>query len=531
MAAVAAVGVGVAERAWFVFHRPVNSDEAIVGLMAREILHGHFYAFYWGQVYGGGEPYLVAFFFAIFGSNPWALETTAMVLSVAAAILTWRIAEHLVADRAVAILSGAAVWAGTESSVSNSTIELGFRGLTLVCGLVLTLLALRILDGRANLITLFGLGLAAGVGWWSSPEIAYFAIPTVFLLIGAVVKDKRPRRVSIWATRMFVAALSTAAGALPWLWNNATTGLKSLRAKAFVLPPHPLDYEARLHAFFVYSLPILFDLRRTGSGKWIWAPRTSITVLVILLVLVVGALVACASRGGRYLALVVGVVAFPFVLAISPATWYWRDGRYAGFLVPLLVLAVASGANGVGPMLFRRRSPAQRPGTTGRAVFTAATAAVVAFCALNFLTTNVPRGSYFAGWTDPNAPAERTASGLERAGVRDGYADYWVAYELDFLSGERLLITTAGHDPDRWQALNKIVLSSRRTTWLFVRPTRAAQDEFAGTRLIRGPGGLKRSAFVAELARLGVGYSFFDAGVVRAVTPRRAVLPNEVGLG
>ena len=27
----------------------INSDEAVVGLMAREILHGHFFAFYWAE--------------------------------------------------------------------------------------------------------------------------------------------------------------------------------------------------------------------------------------------------------------------------------------------------------------------------------------------------------------------------------------------------------------------------------------------------------------------------------------------------
>lgn len=122
-----AVLVGLAMRGWFLFHRPVNADEAIVGLMAKQILHGHFSDFYWGQSYGGGEPYLVAFLFAIFGTGVWALKAVSVVLSVVAALLTWRIVRQVVVDPALAVLAGVAVWVFPRSAVSASTLELGFR--------------------------------------------------------------------------------------------------------------------------------------------------------------------------------------------------------------------------------------------------------------------------------------------------------------------------------------------------------------------------------------------------------------------
>jgi hypothetical protein len=60
-------------------------------------------------VYGGGEAYVVAGAFAIFGSSIWVLEGTAVVLSMAAAVLTWRIILRLVQDPALAALAGALV--------------------------------------------------------------------------------------------------------------------------------------------------------------------------------------------------------------------------------------------------------------------------------------------------------------------------------------------------------------------------------------------------------------------------------------
>ena len=66
--------LGLLLRCWYLTHQPTNSDVAIVGLMARQILHGHFSAFYWGQTYGGVEPYLVAVMFAVFGQSTIVLE-------------------------------------------------------------------------------------------------------------------------------------------------------------------------------------------------------------------------------------------------------------------------------------------------------------------------------------------------------------------------------------------------------------------------------------------------------------------------
>src|SRR5262245_64174669 len=92
VAAVAAAGVVL--RVW-VYRSDValpDSDEAIVGLMARHLLHGEITTFYWGQPYGGPqEAWLAAPTFALFGSSLLTLRLVPMALVALACVLVWRI--------------------------------------------------------------------------------------------------------------------------------------------------------------------------------------------------------------------------------------------------------------------------------------------------------------------------------------------------------------------------------------------------------------------------------------------------------
>jgi len=525
-----AIVVGVAMRAWFLFHQPVNADESIVGLMARQILHGHFSAFYWGQSYGGGEPYLVALLFGVFGTSAWALKAASIIFAAGAALLTWRIVRQLVADPALAVLAGAAVWAFPKSYVFTSTLEYGFRGLTMVCGLGLVLLALKIQRGDHRLSVFAGLGLVAGVGWWSSPEIVYFGVPAGLLVLWALVGDPELDRARRWWKYAVVAGAAAVVGSLPWLWANAHSRLDSLRPGAFVVPPGSPGYFGRLKIFFQYSLPMVLNLRNQGTGAWLWGPTTSLVVLVLLLLVLAVALVLCAVRGGRSLILALGVVLFPFLVALSPATWFWQDGRYDNFFVPMAVIVVVVGCAEAARRLAGARRSDRRAVSLGRLLASGLFAFAIATSIANFANFVTPLGNFFAGWTNPNGPTLHAITTLEANGVDDGYADYWVAYRLDLLSLGRLQLTTAGSDPDRWQSLDTQVNHSPKTSWLFVPVTTAGVTQFAETTAIQGPGGLTQAQFLADLTRLGISYRVVDTGLIKAVIPDRAVTPSQIGL-
>ena len=239
---VVAGAVGTFIRAWLLFHQPVTSDEAVAGLIAHEILHGHTYAFFWGQPFGGVEPYVVAAVFAVFGQNSLTLGLGPILLSAVAAILVWRVALRLVDSPQVALLAGAMAWVAPFPVVFSSTIEGGYRGVTLACGLGVLLLSLRILDGKFRVAEFVAFGLIAGLGWWSLPEIAYFLIPAGLVLIGAMVQSYHAGELSRWAGRIGWAVLAFVVGAFPWIWTNFGSGFASLDASKFpgsVTPAQP----------------------------------------------------------------------------------------------------------------------------------------------------------------------------------------------------------------------------------------------------------------------------------------------------
>ena len=155
------------------------------------------------------------------------------------------------------------------------------------------------------------------------------------------------------------------------------------------------------------------------------------------------------------------------------------------------------------------------------------------FSVMSFSQVVAGNDSFFSNWGDPNAPILAAIDRLEAGGVRTGYAQYWLAYDLDFLSKERLAITTVpGADTNRSKSLNRVVERSRQPAWLFVPQDRLKQGYllFADTEAIVGPASMPEDAFTAKLKALGIPYRIVDAGVIRAVIPSRSVTPKQVGL-
>ena len=504
MVASVAVLVGLAMRGWFLFHRPVNADEAIVGLMAKQILHGHFSVFYWGQSYGGGEPYLVAFLFAIFGTGVWALKAVSVVLSVVAALLTWRIVRQVVVDPALAVLAGVAVWVFPRSAVSASTLELGFRGLTLACGLGLLLVALKIQRGDQRLWVFGALGLVAGVGWWSSPEIVYYAVPALVLLVWAIVADTQVDRGRRWLVRLGLAAVTGIIGSLPWLYANAHSHLASLRTGAFLVPPGSPGYLGRFKIFFQYSFPMVLNIRNESDGAWLWGRTFGLTVLILLTAAVVAALVLCVLAGGRTLIIAIGVVSSPFWWLSRRPPGTGKTGATTSSWFRCWPSSWRSGAP-------KRRGAGPGPGAgaegdrcgLGRTLASCLFVIILATGIANFAVFVNSLDTFFTGWTNPDGPTDHAIAVLEANGVRDGYADYWVAYRLDLLSDEQLQITTAGADPDRWKSLDAAVNRSSKAAWLFVPVTTAGVTQFAETTAIRGPADITEAQFLGELGHIG----------------------------
>jgi hypothetical protein len=540
---VIAVVFGVALRAWFVFHTPIDSDQAIVGLMAHSYLHGHLTAFYWGQAYGGAEGFAAA---ALFGIDESAITLclAAVLLSAVAATLVWRITRRLVDDPNIAMLAGALAWAAPLAVVFKSTREYGLRGVTLVCGLGLVLFALRILDGQTRTREFVALGVLAGIGWWSLPEIVYFVVPGALLVVGAIARSTRSIR--WWSTRLGAAMLGALVGALPWLWANINSGFASIDPSRFPGTSSPLNtgYVGRLDIILRKSLPTELGLHPSSVGfngdatnRWLIAPTSLITHgLLVLLVIaiassIVAAVILCVARGGRALAMVTALLVLPFLAAAQPGTWYWQDGRYLVYFGPLLAIVLAIGCDEAGHLWTNRAGAKRSAVRFGSIAF--GVILVVALSVTGFafhLATRTGPSNFASDWSRPDHGAEDVASLLQQHGVRFGYANYWVAYKLDFLSHERVMVTVGAREPDRSQSIDRAVHRARSSAWLFVPHANALAGyrTFGATDQIRGPDGVSERAFLDELDHLRVGYRIVHADIIDAVIPARPIPPESV---
>lgn len=449
----------------------LDSDEAVVGLMARQFDLGHFRAFFWGQAYGGTiEAGIAAVAFKVFGATTTVLKSVPLLLFGGAAVLVWRIGRRVMAP-GPALVAALLVWLWPANYLWWSIKARGFYEATLCLGLGVVLVALRIGQGDgARWRDWVVLGLLAGLGWWQSPQIAYTLVPAASWLLWRL-------RAQAWRAVAAVAAF--AVGSLPWWWANLGDGFASLTA-----PPSSVKggYLSHLSVLAREGVPMTLGLKVIYSSRWV-SPAVVTGALCALAVAVAIAGYVKGWPGGRLI--VVLALAFPFLHAFLPLAGTVAEGRYTLFALPLVALALAHAAD--------RRLPA---------------AALAAACLLaTGLGLRDLRGQTTPFFSNRRVPT--SLASLERAleahGTTRVWSGYWVAYRLTFETGERVI--SAPIVNDRYQPLAAAVSFAARP---------AAHVYLAGTK--------DDTAFEAGLRARHIPYRAYEVGNQWTVyTPARRV--------
>jgi 4-amino-4-deoxy-L-arabinose transferase-like glycosyltransferase len=449
--AAALVG-GVAFRVW-IYRSALgapDSDEAIVGLMARHALHGDFTVFFWGQPYGGSqEALLTAPLFAVFGTSLLALRIVPMLLTAAAAAVVWRVGRRAFGELPGAV-AGLLVWLWPPYPIVHTTPAFGFYGATLLYCALLLLLALRIVE-EPSLVRVALFGLVFGLAFWESAQIIPLAAPII-----AWTLWRRPHALRhLWA-----ALLAAVVGALPWLVWNVENDWRSVLARASLSA-----YFHGLRLFVSPLLPMLLGLRAPLTGQALLPKVLTLALYAILLLAFAwGAIRARRSNAG----LLFGVaLAFPFLWAISHRVAILTSHPiYLIVIAPVVALLLASVAT-----------------TEWRAAVLLVAAAAVTAVTLQrmdtWLTADRPH------WPPPT-PRNLTPliATLDELHLDHVYADYWIAYRLDLATDERIVATyddwlhwttrdgQVTPDPPlavRWPAYQRQVASARHG-FVFLRP-------------------------------------------------------------
>ena len=403
--AVALIG-GIALRVW-IYRAALgipDSDEAIVGLMVRHFRHGEITTFYWGQAYGGTQEVLLTVpVFLLVGSSWIALRIVPIGLSFVAAWLVWRVGRRTIGERAARIAAVVyCVW--PPFVLYKLTHQWGFYASSvLYCGLLL-LLTLRMVErpsrGRAAIF-----GLTLGLGAWESEQLVPIAVA---LILWTIWKQWRNLR------RLWVAVPLVVVGGLPSLVWNLRHDWGSLSSPI----ADTTTYQHRLRIFASPLMPMMIGLR-TPFTQELLLPA-ALTLLVYAAAVGLFLYGAYRARSGNGSILYVVAAVYPFVYAISPQTLFVSEPRYLVVLSPVLALLVAQVAT-----------------TDVRGVAVIAAALVVSVATLQRMDTffrTVPQ-------VPPTAPRDLKPliSTLDRLRLDRVYADFWLAYRLDFDTRERIV--------------------------------------------------------------------------------------------
>jgi hypothetical protein len=415
---IALVGLlGIALRIWT--YRSTlgipNADEAVVGLMARHVLDGELTTFYWGQAYGGSqEALLTAPVFWVAGSSWLALRAIPLALDVVAVFLVWRVGRRTIGERA-AVVAACLFWIWPPFVLFQLAHQQGFYASNVVYCALLLLLALRLVErpdrSRAALF-----GLVLGLAFWQTAQI----VPVAAGVIGWIMwKQARHLR------RLWVAVPFAVLGALPWIVWNARNHWESLS-----MP----DYGDKAHSLRLLAspvLPMMVGLRAPFSAQLLLPRALAYLVYVGL----IAAFVYGAFKARRQSSSILYVVAavFPFIYMISPKTVFsLGTPRFIVVLGPVLALLLAQVAT-----------------SYVRAAMILALAGVISVVTLHrmdeWFRQSRPPTTYAKG-LGPRQTVQAVprdlgplVSALDRLGLKHIYADYWLAYRLDFDTRERVV--------------------------------------------------------------------------------------------
>jgi len=407
-------------KAWTIQFAP-DSDHGIVLLMAKHMSEGvDFPAFFYGQPYMGSlEPAISALVCKLFGVSSFhvCLGTVLAGIALLPLIYLWgRNAGGRYAGLAALLLA----LVGSNTNFHFSVAPRGGYSAMMACGVGTVFLACRIVTRlkagqRVNLISYIGLGLLAGLGWWSNQLVVAFLLAAVVILLAGfswrIVRDGA-----------IPALFAFFAGSAPWWFWNATHEWGTFD---FSEALGRLTLAQGVSAFFSIFLKIndLATPRNVMATAALWVMGA---LLLFFLVLLIRDRAHRVESDRFYFRLAAPVMVLSLA-AVSVTSKYIAGGETSRYLLPVLPpLAVMLGWS-AGWFMERRHS------WLGWLLVAAMVPAHL--YSLPSLRADLDYGR--RAWKDV-APMVQTVAPLCDGVCYGDYSSHW----LNFASGEALCVAT-----------------------------------------------------------------------------------------
>ena len=407
----------------------IDSDEAIVGLMARHLLEGRPWPiFYYGQHYMGSlEPTLTALAFAIIPANEWSLKAVPLTFSLIFVYQVFLLAERLDSNTSGGKLSRAAITASILAAIPpvgfiewSTKARGGFIELVVLgtAALLVSINALRAERPQTRNLALIAFIL--GLAWWVNNQAIFYIVAIGIVLVPHLIR--KLGFLPAVRTAVTPALLFFIGGAPFWYYNLGETPRFQTFRQLGGRAKFPGEVLSHLSGCLTESIPILLGGKRFWSNREIFPLATTVCLVVGVLGLL--ALFATSKREralqskrgvGVLLSL---MVVTPIIFSFSAFGWLTTAPRY---LLPLysswfVIL-------GLGARSFLGIAP-----VAGMLILSLAS---------NYKGgISVPGQPYVANRERVATDHSELLAWLKKRNISHVLTNYWIGYRLAFETGE-----------------------------------------------------------------------------------------------
>ena len=460
---VGAVTASVLIKVWLVAGElmPFNSDEAVIALMARHILHGARPIFFYGQAYMGSlDAFLVAAGFSLWGEQVWVIRLIQGLLYLGTLATTAWLGRVVAGSWQVGVLAAWLLAIPTVNITLYTTASLGGYGEALLLGNLILLVGLRIANPlsqwhtesvvktnpHCKLLCLWAAwGFLAGLGLWVFGITLVYSLPiglylSVLLWAKYKQQSRGERRAGlVWSIQaLALASAGAVLGSAPWWlyafqygFSNLISELGGGAIAGAASSPWLVQIGQHLAYLLLLGITVILGMRPPWSVQWLGLPllpfvlffwvavwvytlkslkqipfqeNPRLVLVGVILTLLAGLVLTPfgADPSGRYflpLAAPLALFAAEMILALRKRAGFWAWG------LALLLL----GYNLWGTVQCVLQTP---PG----------------------ITTQFDEITQVDHRDDPALIEFLRANGESR-----GYGNYWLAYPLAFHSEEELI--------------------------------------------------------------------------------------------
>jgi len=426
----------------------LDADEAVTGIMAQRILHGDLYVYFAGQNYQGAlEQYLQAAVLGVLPSTPTDLRLVEVALCAAICVLVGLVGRRVTGSAWGGVLAAAIYAAGPYYNVYKGLHSHGAYDTAQLVGTAALLIAFGLGEHRRpSPYAAVGLGACVGLALWENSLALFLVVPALLWALASARGSLRRlilpgiAGVILGAAPALIYQLNHGV-LLPWQQGQgASTGSAPGKLAGLVNPV--------LEMFLGVARPF------SGARAADWLPPLAVGIVALALLAwavlarwrgLVDLITLRTRRRAPIDAVLAGFVLFGAAYGFSAYTSYTREPRYLFSLYPLLALALAWAI---------WRIP-------GRARGIAAAVLVAAVLALTMTTmrTADAKGEttgHVGGVPIKTQDMPAVVAALHRLGVRDLYANYWLAYPIAFAADGTLAVAPTG-GIDRFPSLARAV--------------------------------------------------------------------------